>query len=199
MCAQQMKTAAARLSGKRRHIDTTVENKCLNPGLLDDVLEAVGAPTEPARDNAAAFLLPNVLRPRNSVLLNAALSGSVLFSPSSMVLGTGPRVGYHRALSRRRTIWFSVEFRHLHPKIARAFVARMGERPHRWIGVTNQETFAQRAQRNKRAKTMCLRVVSKHKLRDEDAQSAKLLTATMALSFLADMDRCKTNTGMCAK
>jgi len=99
--------------------------------MLDDVLEAVGATTEPVPENADAFLLPNVLQPRKSVLLNAALSGSVLFSPSSVVLGTGPRVGYHRALSRRRTVWFSEEFLHLHQKMARFFVARMGAGPHR--------------------------------------------------------------------
>ena len=167
--------------------------------MLTDVLEAVGATTEPVPENVDAFLLPNVLQPLKSVLLNVALSGSVLFSPSSVVLGTGPRVGYHRALSRRRTVWFSEEFLHLHPKMARVFVARMGAGPHRWTVVTDRETFAQRAQRHKRAKTMYLGFVSQHQLRDEDVQSSKLLTANMALSFLADMDRGKTSTGVCAK
>ena len=51
----------------------------------------------------------------------------------------------------------------------------------------------------KRANTMYLGFVSKHQLRDEDAQSAKLLTANMALSCVAVMGRCKTLTGMCAK
>jgi hypothetical protein len=36
-------------------------------------------------------------------------------------------------------------------------------------------------------------------MRVEDLQRAKLLTANVALSFLADMVRCKTSTGMCAQ
>ena len=43
---------------------------------------------------------------------------------------------------------------------------------------------------------MYLGILSKHQLRDEDVKSAALLTASMALSFLADMDRCKASTGM---
>ena len=134
------------------------------------------------------------------VWLNAALSGSVLFSPSSVVLGTGPRVGYHRALSRRRTVWFSEEFLHLHPKLARVLLTRMGASSHRWSVVTDRETFAQRAKGNKRAKTMFLGFVSKHQLRDEDAQRAKPMTAKKHGSFIPGRhDRCQTNTGMCAK
>ena len=75
----------------------------------------------------------------------------------------------------------------------------MGAGPHRWTVVTDRETFAQRAQRNKRAKTMYLGFVSKHQLRDEDAQNAKLLTANMAPSFLADMDRCRNQHGHVCK
>ena len=116
-----------------------------------------------------------------------------------VVLGTGPRVGYHRALARRRTVWFSEEFLHLHPKMARGFVARMGAGPHQWTVVTDRGAFAQRAQRDTRAKTMYLGFVSKQQLRDEYVQSAKLLTANMALSILADVDRCTTSTGTCAK
>ena len=92
-------------------------------------------------------------------------------------LALAPRVGYHRALSRRRTVWFSEEFLHLHPQLARFVLARMGASSHRWSGVADRETFAQRAKGNKRAKTMYLGLVSKHQLRDEDAQSAKLLAA----------------------
>ena len=80
-----------------------------------------------------------------------------------------------------------------------SFLARVGASSHRWTVVTDREMFAQKAQRNKRAKTMHLGFVPKHQLRDEDAQSAKLLTANMALSFLADMGRCRSSTGMCAK
>jgi uncharacterized protein YfiM (DUF2279 family) len=129
---------------------------CPNSQMLDQVLEAVGATAQPGPENVDAFLLPNAPQPRKSVLLNVALSGSVLFSPSSVVLGTGPRVGYHRALSRRRTVWFSEEFLHLHPKLARVFLSRMGASSHRWSVVTDRETFAQRAKGKKRAKTRCL-------------------------------------------
>ena len=45
--------------------------------MLDDILEAVGAPCEPDRENADALLLPNLMQQRASVLLNDALSGSV--------------------------------------------------------------------------------------------------------------------------
>ena len=61
-----------------------------NPQMFDDILEAVGATTEPVPENADAFLLPNVMQPRKCVLLNAALSGSVLLSPSSLLLGAAP-------------------------------------------------------------------------------------------------------------
>ena len=110
-----------------------------------------------------------------------------------------PPCSYHRACPRCRTVWFSEEFLHLRPKLARVVLTRTGASSHRWSVVTDRETFAQRAKGNKRAKTMFLSFVSKQQLRDEDAQSAKLLPANMALSFLADMDRCKTSTGMCAK
>ena len=114
-------------------------------------------------------------------------------------LALAPRVGYHRALARRRTVWFSEEFLHLHSKVARVFLTRMGASSHRWSVVTDRETFAQRAKGHKGAKAMFLGFVSKQQLRDEDVQRARLLTANMALSFLADMDRCKPSPGMCAK
>ena len=57
----QVQIAAAMLSGKCTHIDTAVHNACLNFGMLDDTLEAVGAARELDRENADACLLPNVL------------------------------------------------------------------------------------------------------------------------------------------
>ena len=82
------------------------------------LLQAVQATREPDRENVDSLLLPNVLQPRKSVLLNAALSGSALFSPSSVLIGTRPRIGYHGPLSHRRTVWFSEEFLHVQPNMA---------------------------------------------------------------------------------
>ena len=63
------------------HRHSSPKKACLNPRMLDDVLEAVGATAQPGPENVDAFLLPNAPQPRKSVLLNVALSGSVLFSP----------------------------------------------------------------------------------------------------------------------
>ena len=62
-----MHIAAAMLSGKRIHIDTTVQKAFPNPQMLYDVLEAVGATAELVPANVDAFLLPNVLQPRKRV------------------------------------------------------------------------------------------------------------------------------------
>ena len=88
----QVQTATAMLWGKCIHIDTAVHKACIHFRMLDEMFEAVGAPCGPDRENADALFLPIVMQPRKSVLLNAALSGSVLFSPSSVLLGTGPLV-----------------------------------------------------------------------------------------------------------
>ena len=119
-------------------------------------------------------------QPRTSALLNVALSGSVLISPSSVLIGICPCIGYCRALASRRTAWFSEEFLHVQPKMASMFVARMTAGPHQWTVVTDRETSAKRAQNNKRAKTMYLGFVSQNHVHDKDLQSAKLLSLDMA-------------------
>ena len=87
----------------------------------------------------------------------------------------------------------------MQPEMASMFVARMATKPHQWTVVADKETFAKRAQINKRAKNMYLGCVPKHQLLDGDLQSAKLLTLDMALSFLAVIDCNKVSAGMCAK
>ena len=94
------------------------------------------------------LLLPNVLQPRTSVLLNAAFSGSVF------VLAI-KRAAWHCELSHRCTVWFSEEFLHEQPHMASIFVARMAAMPHPWTVVTDRGTFCKESgENNKRAKTM---------------------------------------------
>ena len=50
----QVEIAAAMLSGKRIHIDAAVQKPLLNPRMLDDVLEAVGAAATLVRENVDA-------------------------------------------------------------------------------------------------------------------------------------------------
>ena len=48
--AGKCKTAAAMLWGKCIHIDTAIHKACITFRMLDDILEAFGAPCEPDRE-----------------------------------------------------------------------------------------------------------------------------------------------------
>ena len=190
--------AAAALRGKRVHVDSAVARAVGRRAALDEALGAVGAAAEPARETADAFLVPDVARPGQRVLLNAGLAGGIVLSLPSLITGVGPRVSYRRALETRRVVWFSDAFQHSHPTLMGIFWARLaGARQNRWAVVPGLEDFCDRARRNAR-KRMFLGFVTKREVGDHALRVATVLTSETLLPFLATVDRLGSSTAACA-
>ena len=189
--------AAAALRGKRVHVDSAVARAVGRRAALDEALGAVGAAAEPARETADAFLVPDVARPGQRVLLSAGLAGGIVLSLPSLITGVGPRVSYRRALETRRVVWFSETFQHSHPALMAIFRARLAEaRQNRWAVAPEREDFCDRARRNAR-KIMFLGFAAKREVGGYALRVATVLTSETLMPFLTTVARLRSSTAAC--
>ena len=157
------------------------------------------------RDAADIFVVPDILAPGQRICWQLVLAGGFLISEQYMREQNGPFLTISGNLNLRRTVYVSPAFLEAHQELANIMLACMEKCPnHQWKLLYSLERYVAilNARHGQKRGSECLAFVTTREQADVlhavGGRGAVLPTA-VALVRLLNMDRWKSQTGMCRR